>query len=160
VRWPGVVEPGSVNDHLVSNLDFAETFLDVAGLPIPSEMQGRSLLPLLQGRPPDDWRKAFYYHYYEYPRPHRVRPHYGVVTDRYKLIRFYSPDADYWELFDLAEDPHELTSVHDQPKYAAVRKDLEVQLARLRKDLRVPRTDPPEAAGRRRRAPRSKASKK
>ena len=105
VRWPGVVKPGSRSDRIVSNLDFAETFLDAAGLPIPAEMQGRSLLPLLKGQTPADWRKSFYYHYYEYPGPHNVRRHYGVVTDRYKLVYFYEPDVNYWELFDLEIRP-------------------------------------------------------
>ncbi len=160
VRWPGVTKPGSVNDDLVSNLDFAETFLEIAGQSVPAEMQGRSLVPLLRGQTPDDWRKAFYYHYYEYPRPHHVRPHYGVVTDRYKLVRFYGSDADYWELFDTDEDPLELTSVYDQPKYAVALKELESHLARLRKELGVPEEDPPEASGRRLRPSGPKAAKK
>ncbi len=160
VRWPGVTKPGSVNSDLVSNLDFAETFLDAAGLPIPAEMQGASLVPLLQGKTPSDWRTAFYYHYYEYPAPHHVRPHYGVVTDRYKLVRFYGPDTDYWELFDRQQDPHELTSFYDAADYAGVRKELESQLAQLRAELRVPEQDPPEASGRRRDPARVKAGKK
>jgi arylsulfatase A-like enzyme len=146
VRWPGVVPAGRVNRDLVSNLDFAETFLDVAGVPVPAEMQGRSMLPVLEGHTPADWRKAFYYHYYEYPRPHHVRPHYGVVTDRYKLVHFYK-DADYWELFDLQKDPQELRSVYNQPQYAAVRADLETELARLRKELKELPQDPPGASG-------------
>ncbi len=105
VRWPGVAKPGSVNTDLVSNLDFAETFLDAAGQPIPAEMQGKSLVPVLKGQTPEDWRKSFYYHYYEYPGSHSVRRHYGVVTDRYKLVRFYGPDIDEWELFDLKRRP-------------------------------------------------------
>jgi arylsulfatase A-like enzyme len=147
VRWPGVTSAGSTSDALVSNLDFAETFLDAAGLPIPETMQGRSLVPLLAGRAPDDWRMAFYYHYYEYPRPHHVRPHYGVVTDRYKLVHFYGPDTDYWELFDLQSDPRELASVYDRAEYADVQRDLHEQLRRLRAELQVPDQDPPEAAG-------------
>ena len=91
VRWPGVVKPGSATSSLVSNIDFAETFLDAAGLPIPAEMQGRSLVPLLKGQTPRDWRSSFYYQYFEYPVPHHVRPHYGVVTDRYKLVHFEGP---------------------------------------------------------------------
>jgi arylsulfatase A-like enzyme len=159
VRWPGVTRPGSVNDDLVSNLDFAETFLDVAGLETPDEMQGASLVPLLKGQSPGDWRQAFYYHYYEYPRPHHVRPHYGVVTDQYKLVHFYGPDCDYWELFDRQKDPLELTSVYDADTYASVRKDLESQLTRLRAELKVPEQDPPEASGQRRQPPRAKAAK-
>ena len=143
VRWPGVVAPGSVNKDLVSNLDFAETFLEAAGQPIPAEMQGRSLLPVLRGRTPADWRKSFYYHYYEFPGPHSVARHYGVVTDRYKLVHFYEPGQDSWELFDLKEDPQELKSVYDDPAHAEVRKELEIELARLRRELKVGDQDPP-----------------
>ena len=104
VRWPGVVKPGSVSRDIVSNLDYAETFLEAAGVAVPADMQGRSLLPLLRGQRPSDWRTSFYYQYYEYPAPHRVRPHYGVVTDRYKLVRFYGVGEDYWELFDNQQE--------------------------------------------------------
>ena len=142
VRWPGKTKPGSVNKDIVSNVDFAETFLNAAGVAIPSEMQGRSLVPLLEGRTVADWRKSFYYHYYEYPGPHSVRRHYGVVTDRYKLVRFYEPDMNYWELFDLQKDPHELKSVFADAEYASVRAELEKELARLRAELKVPAEDP------------------
>jgi arylsulfatase A-like enzyme len=145
VQWPGVTKPGSVNDDLVSNLDFAETFLDAAGVDVPDEMQGRSLRKVLQGRTPDEWRKSFYYHYYEYPGPHNVRRHYGVVTDRHKLVHFYEPATDYWELFDLQSDPRELTSVYDAADQSEARKQLEAELARLRHELKVPEQDPPEA---------------
>jgi arylsulfatase A-like enzyme len=144
VRWPKVTKPGSVNRDLVSNLDFAETMLEAAGVPVPSEMQGRSLVPLLKGQTPADWRKSFYYHYYEYPGPHDVARHYGVVTARYKLVRFYEPQLDYWELFDLEKDPRELTSVYGRPDYAAVQRELHAELARLRQELKVPDPDPPE----------------
>ena len=143
VRWPGVVGSESVNDDLVSNLDFGETFLEAAGVDVPKEMQGRSLVPILKGETPDDWRKSFYYHYYEYPGPHSVRRHYGVVTDRYKLVHFYEPDVDYWELFDRQSDPRELTSVYG--KSNEVQAQLEKELARLRKELRLPEHDPPES---------------
>ena len=146
VRWPGVVKPGTVNRDLVSNVDFAETLLEAAGLPVPPEMQGRSLVPILQGQTPADWRNSFYYHYYEFPGPHNVARHYGVVTDRYKLVHFYEPAFNYWELFDLEKDPRELQSVFDAPAYARVRKELEAELARLRSELRVPDKDPPETA--------------
>ena len=112
-------------------------------------MQGRSLVRVLAGKTPDDWRKSFYYHYYEYPQPHHVRPHYGVVTDRYKLVHFYGSDADYWELFDRQKDPHEMCSVHGQPDYAATETMLHQELARLRKVLKVPEHDAPGASGRR-----------
>jgi arylsulfatase A-like enzyme len=145
VRWPGVAKPGAVNTNIVSNLDFAETFLEAAGVPIPSEMQGRSLVPILRGSPPPDWRTSFYYHYYEYPGPHSVRRHYGVVTDRFKLVHFYEPDMDYWELFDRQTDPHELRNVLGRADYADERKRLEDELNRLRRHLRVPENDPPES---------------
>jgi arylsulfatase A-like enzyme len=139
VRWPGVTKPGSASRALVSNVDFAETFLDAAGLPIPARMQGRSLAPVLRGQTPADWRTAFYYQYFEYPTPHRVAPHYGVVTDRYKLIHFTGGGAaDYWELFDLQKDPSELRSVIDEPGYRDTRAALEKDLARLRAELKVP----------------------
>jgi arylsulfatase A-like enzyme len=144
VRWPGVVKAGSTNKDIVSNLDFAETFLEGAGVPVPAEMQGQSLVPLLKGKTPADWRKSFYYHYYEYPGPHDVARHYGVVTDRYKLVHFYESPFNYWELFDLQKDPRELKSVYDAPEYAATQKELATELARLRKELKVPDPDPPE----------------
>lgn len=134
VRWPGKIKPGSTDDHLTSNLDFAETFLDVAGVPTPADMQGRSIAPLLKGEAPADWRKSFYYHYYEFPRPHRVPPHYGVRTDRHKLI--YYPLTKEWELFDLEKDPDELRSVHADPAYVDVVKAMEKELTRLREVYR------------------------
>lgn len=131
VRWPGKVKPASVCDQMVSNLDFAETFLDIAGVPAPAEMQGRSMLPLLQGQSVPDWRQSFYYHYYEFPGPHSVAHHYGVRTATHKLIHY--PQLNEWELFDLVKDPRELRSVHSDPAYAQVRKDLEAELRRLQK---------------------------
>jgi arylsulfatase A-like enzyme len=145
VRWPGVTKGGSVNKDLVSNVDFAQTLLDAAGVEAPTDMQGRSLRPVCAGETPADWRKSFYYHYYEFPGPHDVRKHYGVVTDRYKLIHFYEPEMNYWELFDLKTDPQEMTSVYDKPEYAAVQADLATELARLRKELKVTDMDPPES---------------
>jgi arylsulfatase A-like enzyme len=147
VRWPRVTKPGSTSEALVSNVDFAETFLDAAGVEIPKDMQGRSLRPVLAGNTPDDWRRSFYYHYYEYPRPHHVRPHYGVVTDRYKLVHFYGPDTDYWELFDRQADPRELKSVYDDPGYAEARAELSAEVKRLRAELKVPDQDDPAASG-------------
>ncbi len=146
VRWPGVVKPGSVNADLVSNLDFAETFLEAAGVPVPAEMQGRSLVPLLRGETPADWRKSFYYHYYEFPGPHSVARHYGVVTSRYKLVHLYDPGPAYTELIDLQKDPKEMKDVAGDPAYADVRKELEAELARLRRELKVPDPDPEQSA--------------
>ena len=147
VRWPGVTKPGSTSDALVSNVDFAETFLDIANVEVPADMQGSSLVGILNGKQPDDWRQAFYYHYYEYPRPHHVRPHYGVVTDRHKLIHFYGPDVDYWELFDLKNDPHELKSIYGDVSQADVQRQLHAELTRLREELQVPAEDDPAASG-------------
>jgi len=147
IRWPGVTRPGSVNREIVSNLDFAETFLEAGHLPVPAEMQGRSFVPLLKGRAPADWRKSFYYHYYEYPAPHHVRPHYGVVTDRYKLVHFYVPDVDYWELYDREQDPLEMRSVFGRPEYARVTEDLKKEITRLRTELKFPADLPKEAYG-------------
>ncbi len=147
VRWPGVTKPGSVNDDLVSNLDFGETLLDAAGVTVPADMQGQSFVPVLKGKTPKDWRTAFYYQYYEYPSPHHVRPHYGVITDRYKLVHFYATKDDYWELFDLKNDPNELRDVYNDPKSAAVRQNLSQELARLRRELKVPDNDPPRVFG-------------
>ena len=141
----GKTKAGSANKDIVSNIDFASTFLEAAGQPIPSDIQGRSLVPILAGKTPADWRKSFYYHYYENPGPHSVRRHYGVVTDRYKLVHFYETGADYWEMFDLQTDPHEMQSVYGQPEYATKQKELHTELKRLRADLKVPEQDPPES---------------
>jgi len=140
VRWPGVVRPGSVNADLVQNLDYAETLLDIAGVAIPSTMQGRSLVPLLRGQTPSDWRDAIYYQYFEYPAVHMVRRHYGVRTKRYKLIHYY--EIDEWELFDLERDPKELRSVYAEPGYAGVVRSMKQRLRDLRAQYRVPESDP------------------
>ncbi|MEZ6115435.1 MAG: sulfatase [Pirellulaceae bacterium] len=134
VRWPGMVKPGSVSTDMVMNLDFAETFLDIAGVQIPDDMQGRSLVPVLEQDTPDDWRKSVYYHYYEFPGPHSVRRHYGVRTERYKLIYYYYKDE--WELFDLEKDPHELHSRYADPDYAETVDQLKVELQRLRQQYK------------------------
>ncbi len=131
VRYPREIKAGSVDSHMVSNLDFAETFLDYAGAGIPNDMQGRSLRPLLEGQEPADWRKSHYYHYYEYPGPHKVYPNYGVRTERYKLIHYDM--IDEWEMFDLEKDPNELNSVYNDPNYADVQKELKAELNRLRR---------------------------
>ncbi len=149
VRWPGVTPAGSVNSDIVSLLDFAETFLDVAGLPIPADMQGRSLVPLLKGQHPADWRKSLYYHYYEFPVPHRVRPHYGVVTDRYKLIHYYKPDVDDWELLDRVKDPQELRNLYHDSDYQDVVAQLKAELNRLQQEVGETSPPPREAYGRR-----------
>jgi arylsulfatase A-like enzyme len=120
ISWKGTITGGSNNTDIVSNLDFAETFLDAAGIDIPEDMQGESLLPVLKGNTPENWRKAHYYHYYGYPDWHSVKRHYGVSTARYKLIHFYY-DIDEWELFDLKKDPQEMRNVFNDPAYAKVK---------------------------------------
>jgi arylsulfatase A-like enzyme len=142
-----VSKPGVACEKIVSSLDFAETFLELSGTAVPDRMQGRSLAPLLRGEAPADWRTAFYYHYYEYPQPHHVRPHYGVITDRYTLAHFYWPDVDYWELFDREKDPQEMTSVFGDPAYAGVQTNLLQEVARLRQELKEPPQDDPKAYG-------------
>ncbi len=132
ISWPGVTKPGSVNGDMVSNIDLAETFLDMAGARIPSDMQGMSMVPVLEGHTPAGWRKEHYYHYYEYPGSHMVKRHYGISTDRYKLIHFYY-DIDEWELFDLKADPMEMKNVYNDPSYAAVRADLHKRLTAIMK---------------------------
>lgn len=143
VRWPGTVEAGSVNQDIVSPLDFAETFIDAAGGEVPGDMHGRSLVPVLSGNTPEDWRKTFYYHYYEFPGWHDVRRHYGVTDGRYKLIHYYENDVDEWEMFDLATDPKEMRSIYGQSDVAAEQVRLASELERLRKLYDVPEQDPP-----------------
>ena len=144
VRWPGKVKAGSVNTDLVQNIDFAETFLDIAEMEVPSDMQGESIVPLLEGQTPADWRTSLYYHYYAYPSTHHVRRHEGVAEQRYKLIRFYGrdvPGGEEWELFDREKDPRELNSEYSNPEYASQVKRLKKELRRLRQYYQVPADD-------------------
>jgi arylsulfatase A-like enzyme len=130
VRWPGLARPGSRCDRIVSLIDFAPTFLTLAGLETPSDMQGRALQPLLAEHASHPWRTSLYYHYYEFPEPHRVRPHRGVITDRHKLVH-YEGDLDEWELLDRAIDPAETRSFHDDPAHAETLRELRAELDRL-----------------------------
>ena len=141
VRWPGHVQAGTLCDKIVSPLDFASTFLEIAGAKVPDDLQGRSLVPILEGETPADWRSTFYYHYYEYPGWHYVRRHYGVTDGRFKLIHFYELDIDDWELYDLLLDRNETQNVFENPSYATTRKRLEGELVRLRRELKVPKKD-------------------
>ncbi len=134
VRWPGLTPPGSTCGKIVSLVDFAPTFLALARLPLPADLQGRALQPLLAGDTAADWRTSLYYRYYEFPAPHHVRPHRGVVTDRHKLVH-YEGDLDEWELLDREADPHETRSFHDDPAYADTRRALEAELERLAREV-------------------------
>lgn len=125
VRWPGVVKAGTEGSDIVSPLDLAETFCEIAGIQLPSDMQGRSLLPVLKGKTPKDWRKSFYYHYYEYPGWHLVRRHYGVADGRYKLVHFYEKSVAEWELIDLKADPLEQKNFYGVQKYAKIQTRLQ-----------------------------------
>lgn len=130
VRWPNVITPNTTNTQMVQNLDFAQTFLDAAGITAPEDMQGESLVPLFKGDTAD-FREAVYYHYYEYPAVHMVKRHYGIVTEDYKLVHFYD-DIDEWELYDRKKDTQEMKNVYDDPAYADVVADLTKKLADLR----------------------------
>lgn len=142
VQWPGQVAEGVVNStDIVSPLDFATTFCELAGAETPTDLDGRSLLPVFRGETPKDWRKDFYYHYYEFPAVHSVRRHYAVVDGRYKLIHFYESDVDQWELIDLVEDPLEQKNFYDQPEYQEVQQKLASRLKELRASLQVPEDD-------------------
>lgn len=131
MRYPKEIKQGTVIDRLVQNLDFAPTFLDYAGVSTPEDMQGESFRQLVNGST-EEWRDAVYYTYYEYPSVHMVKRHYGIATDRYKLMHFYY-DVDEWEMYDLEKDPSELTNVYEDPAYADVRADLHKRLEELRK---------------------------
>ncbi len=135
VRWPNVTKPHTEITKLTQNIDFAPTFLDIAGQKIPAEIQGRSLVPLLKGEQVP-WRDALYYHYYDGPGQHGVAKQYGVRTERYKLIRYYAKADDTWELFDLKKDPREMKSVYDHPYYAKVQRKLKSKLEELKKQYK------------------------
>jgi arylsulfatase A-like enzyme len=131
ISWPGKIKAGTRSDEMVQNLDFAQTFLDAAGIPAPSDMQGESLMPLLTGNANQWTREAVYYHYYEYPAVHMVKRHYAIITKDYKLVHYYF-DVDEWELIDRKNDPNEMRNVYDDPAYAEIKKQLHAQLDGLR----------------------------
>ena len=134
VRWPGVIKPGTVQDLMAINPDFAPTFMDMAGLPVPADMQGFSLIPLLKGETPPGWRTSYYYRNYHDPGDHNTRAHYGVRTTTQKLIYFWKKDQ--WEMYDLAGDPDELHNLyHDPAQQDAVAK-LKTELYRLKKEVK------------------------
>lgn len=131
IRWPNKINPGTTNEEMVQNLDFAQTFLEAAGIVAPADMQGESLMPLLMGQDSLWTREAVYYHYYEYPSVHMVKRHYGIVTKEFKLAHFYY-DVDEWELYDRIRDPREMNNVYNDPQYADTVETLKRELADLR----------------------------
>lgn len=134
VRWPGVIPAGSTQDALAVNADFAPTFLAAAGLEIPTDIQGRSLLPLLKGGRPPGWRRSFYYRYYHDPGDHNTRAHYGVRTETHKLIHYWKKDE--WELFDLRKDPDEMHNLYTDPGSQGLVAELKAELQRLKREVK------------------------
>jgi arylsulfatase A-like enzyme len=130
MRYPKEIKPGTEINQLIQNLDFAPTFLDYAGVEIPADFQGESFRQIVSGEK-SEWRDAIYYTYYEYPSVHMVKRHYGVRTDRYKLMHFYY-DIDEWEMYDLEKDPHEMKNIYDDPEYAEVQELMHKRLDEMR----------------------------
>ncbi len=134
VRWPGGVKPASVQAAMGINVDFAPTFMELAGLPVPADMQGRSLVPLLKGERPAEWRTSWYYRYYHDPGDHNTRAQYGVRTETHKLICYWT--RDQWEMYDLVRDPAELHNLYQDPSQADTVAILKTELYRLKKELK------------------------
>jgi arylsulfatase A-like enzyme len=134
VRWPGVTKPGSAQELMAINPDFTSTFMDMAGLPVPADMQGVSLVPLLKGETPAHWRTSYYYRYYHDPGDHNTRAHYGVRTTTHKLIYFWKKDQ--WEMYDLASDPDELHNLYNDPAQREAVAALKAELYRLKKEVK------------------------
>lgn len=144
MHYPKGIKPGTKTDALVQNIDYAPTFLSLAGIEKPQQMSGNTLVPLFQGEKPENWRQSLYYHYYDYPAIHNVRRHDGVRTDRYKLIHFYGKgemgddkDIDCNELYDLQSDPNELNNLYGQKEYEGIAKELQLVLDNYRTTLKV-----------------------
>jgi arylsulfatase A-like enzyme len=134
IRWPGAIKPGSTSGAIAINADFAPTFLDIAGLPAAPEMQGRSLVPVLKGNKPADWRTSMYYRYYHDPGHHNTAAHYGVRTGTHKLIHYWK--LNQWEMFDLTTDPHELNNLYNEPSQQETVAKLKAELMRLKKEFK------------------------
>ncbi|MFO7573545.1 MAG: DUF4976 domain-containing protein, partial [Bacteroidales bacterium] len=130
IRYPKEIKPGTKIERLVQNIDLAPTFLDYAGIETPEEMQGESFRRLVSGKT-KKWRDAVFYSYYEYPAEHMAKRHYGIATERYKLIHFYY-DVDEWEMYDLQTDPSEMKNIYDDTAYAKVRQELHKRLEEIR----------------------------
>ena len=146
IRYPREIKPGTVNENIILNVDFAPTFLDYAGVEVPEEMQGRSFRPLLNGELPEGWQTSMYYRYWMHLAHHYVYAHYGIRTMRYKLIYYYAealgqpgavdePKEPEWELFDLEKDPYEMKNVYNDPQYADVVRELKDELHRLQQEV-------------------------
>ncbi len=140
VRYPGVTKPGAINDNIITNLDFAPTLLDLAGINVPEDIQGQSFKAMFAGDDPQDWPNALYYHY---AQPGTPPAHLGIRTDTHKLIYYYglageikmesgevlqSEGQPYWELYDIQNDPTEMNNLYDDPNYASTRENLIEQL--------------------------------
>ena len=130
VKYPKKIKAGSVNEDIISNIDFAPTLLELAGISTTQKMQGTSFVPVLEGNTPKDWQDAMYYHYYEFPFWHHVQPHYGIRTQKYTLAHFYY-NIDVWELYDLEKDPGQVNTIYNDPNYAEVTAELKVKLKNL-----------------------------
>jgi len=129
MKWPGKIKAGSRFEQLVQNIDYAPTLLDIAGISIPSEVQGESLKPILDGKSPENWRSSLLYTYYGSRSSHNVKMHYGIRTRRHKLIHF--PGTDEWELYDLDSDPSEMTNLYNREEYSRFRTGMEKELKQL-----------------------------
>ncbi|WP_372917803.1 sulfatase/phosphatase domain-containing protein, partial [Salegentibacter sp.] len=137
MQFPKEIKAGTEINALTQNLDFAPTFLDFAGAEIPEEMQGRSLRPLVnQTSSDEDFRNVIYYHYYDFPAFHMVKRHYGVRTERYKLMHFYD-DIDFWEMYDLQKDPLEENNIYKHPDYVDIREEMHAKLDSLQEKYEV-----------------------
>ena len=130
VKYPGKIKAGSVNEDIITNIDFAPTLLELAGISTTQKMQGTSFVPVLEGNTPKYWQDAMYYHYYEFPFWHHVQPHYGIRTQKYTLAHFYY-NIDVWELYDLEKDPSQVNNIYNDPNYAIVTAELKVKLKNL-----------------------------
>lgn len=134
IRWPGVIQPGSVQDAMALNNDFAPTFMDMAGLKVADDMQGRSLVPIFKNQKPADWRTSMYYRYYHDPGDHNTRAHYGVRTMTHKLIYFWKKEQ--WELYDLRNDPAEMKNIYNDTAQKETVEKLKAEMYRLKKEFR------------------------
>jgi len=130
VKYPNMIKAGSVNEDIITNIDFAPTLLELAGISTTQKMQGTSFVPILEGKTPQDWQDAMYYHYYEFPFWHHVQPHYGIRTQKYTLAHFYY-NIDVWELYDLEKDPTQMKNIYNDPAYASVVSELKSKLKNL-----------------------------